>query len=266
MWPWNSTKWRCNLVWNDTVLPVVQQLDNALGVELCEAPRRHEHPCRRREAKDALRVSSFAGVSPAARTTYLEGERERATRAHETSANARSSHMECARMQPDGGHVLAASASHNHADARACSQTAGTITRRHQRTTTRQSFICGGQRKRYLSCTFRIMLSSTRKSSTRLNVLSCDVSDGADLVRQQLHSMLVGAVEVLGFGQQIRPARGVRLVKSVGSVVARRLGALGLPPSVESPPQVDGATNATQSVHDDVHCLHACERGFLAQP
>jgi hypothetical protein len=119
------------------VAVVVQQLDNTLVVELCEAALRHAHPCRRRVAKDALRVS-FAGVSPAARTTYLEGERERATRAHETSANVRSSHMECARMQPDGGHVHAASASHKHAGARACSQTAGTTARRHKRTTTRQ--------------------------------------------------------------------------------------------------------------------------------
>ncbi len=68
---------------------------------------------------------------------------------------------------------------------------------------------------------------------------------------------------VLSFGQQIRPVRGVQQVNSVGNVVARRLGALELPSSVESPPQVDGATNATQGVHDDVHSLHAYERARM---
>ena len=81
--------------------------------------------------------------------------------------------------------------------------------------------------------------------NARLHVLSCDVSGVADLVGQPLHSMFVGAVEVFSVRQQIRPVRGVKLVKSGGSVVAPRLGALGLPPSVESPPQVDGATDAT---------------------
>jgi hypothetical protein len=90
------------------------------------------------------------------------------------------------------------------------------------------------------------------------------VSGGADLVRQLLHSMLVGAVEVFSVGQQVRPVRGVKLVKSGGSVVAPMLGALGLrPPSVGVPPQVDGATKATQGVHDDVHCLHAVEQARL---
>ena len=64
-------------------------------------------------------------------THHIPG--ERATRAHETSANVRSLHIGCARMQPDGQHDLAATVSHNHAGARACSQTAGTTTRRAHR-------------------------------------------------------------------------------------------------------------------------------------
>jgi hypothetical protein len=71
--------------------------------------------------------------------------------------------------------------------------------------------------------------------------------------------MFVGTVEVFSFGQQILPVRGVKLVKSGGSVVAPMFGALGLPPpSVDLAPQVDGATDASQGFHDDVHCLHAC--------
>ena len=58
---------------------------------------------RRRVAEDALRVS-FVWVSPAARTTYLEGERERA---HERCANMRCSHTTARTM-------------------RACRQTTGT--------------------------------------------------------------------------------------------------------------------------------------------
>ena len=89
------------------------------------------------------------------------------------------------------------------------------------------------------------------------------MSGVADLVGQPLHSMFVGAVEVFSVRQQIRPVSGVLLVKSGGSVVAPRLGALGLPPSVDSPPLVDGATDASQGVHDDVHRLHACEQARL---
>ena len=100
--------------------------------------------------------------------------------------------------------------------------------------------------------------------NARLHVLSCDVSGRADLVRKLLHSMCVGAVEVISVGQQIRPVRGVKLVKSGGSVVAPRLGALGLPPpSVGVLPQFDGATDASQGVHDDAHRLHAFARARL---
>ena len=170
------------------------------------------------------------------------GERERTTRAHETSANVRSSRKECARMQPDGEHVLAASASHNHAGARACTA-AGTISITHLED--------------------HVVVDS-KSFNARLHVLCCHVSCGADLARQLLHRMFVGAVEVFSFGQQVRPVRGVQLVKSGGSVVAPRLGALGLPPpSVGVLPQVDGAADASQGVLDDVHRLHACAQARL---
>jgi hypothetical protein len=100
--------------------------------------------------------------------------------------------------------------------------------------------------------------------NARLHVLRCHVSCGADLVRQQLHSMWVGGVEALSFGQQVRPVHGVQLDKSGGSGVVRRIVALGQPPpSVGVPPQPDGATNAIQGVHDDVHCLQACVQARL---
>ena len=53
----------------------------------------------------------------------------------------------------------------------------------------------------------------------RLHVLRCDVSCGADLVCQLLHSMFVGAVEEFNVAQQIRPVRAVMQVKSGSNVV-----------------------------------------------
>ena len=77
-----------------------------------------------------------------------------------------------------------------------------------------------------ISRTFRIKSSSTRKFSTH-DCTSSDVSGGADLVRQLLHSRFVGAVEEFSVGQEIRPVRGVKQVKSGGGVVAPMVGALG---------------------------------------
>ena len=118
-------------------------------------------------------------------THHIPG--ERATRAHETSANVRSSHIGCARMQPVGQHDdLAATASHNHAGARACSKTAGTNTRRahrmqpdgrhdHSRVIKAHDHAainCAGQRKRYHapsgSCSRRLEIFQRTTSRPQL--------------------------------------------------------------------------------------------------
>jgi hypothetical protein len=87
---------------------VVQQLDNALGVKLCEPPRRHEHPRRRRVAEDALGVR-FGGVSPAARTTYLEGRGARTCGACTCNARARTQLAHCAHAARRPARACAAS-------------------------------------------------------------------------------------------------------------------------------------------------------------
>jgi hypothetical protein len=144
-------------------------------------------------------------------------------------------------MQPDGRH--------GHA-------------RRHTRTTTRHSF-APGNRSDITHLQDHVVVDS--KILNALHVLSCDVSGGADLVSHLLHSLFVGAVEVLSVGQQIRSVRAVKQVKSGGSVVAPVLGALGLPPSVDLRPRADGHTDASQGSHDGVHCLQACAQARFWQ-
>ena len=135
---------------------------------------------RRRIAEDALRVS-FVWVSPAARTTYMEGERERAhercanvlaqcaragrrpARRHEGTNHERalvahhSSHTECARACRQTG-------SSHMGCARACTQTAGTTTRGVIRAHKRGNIL--RRATETVSHTFRVMSSSTRKLST----------------------------------------------------------------------------------------------------
>jgi hypothetical protein len=144
-------------------------------------------------------------------------------------------------MQPDGRH--------GHAP-------------RHKRTTTLQYFAPGnGNAITHLQ---DHVVVDSKIFNARLGVLRCDVSCGADLVCQLLHSMFVGAVKEFSVTQQIRPVRAVMQVKSGTNVVEPLVGALGVPPpSVGVLPQVDGLTDASQGVHDDVRRLHACARARL---
>jgi hypothetical protein len=142
-----------------------------------------------------------------------------------------------ARMQPDGRHDT--------------------------RTTTRHSFAPGnGNEITHLQ---DHVVVDSKIFNAQLHVRSCDVSGGADLVSQLLHSLFVGAVEVFSVGRKIRPVRAVKQVKSGGSVIAPMLGALGLPPSVDLRPRADGCTDASQGSHDDVHCLQACAQARFWQ-
>jgi hypothetical protein len=138
-----------------------------------------------------------------------------------------------ARMQPDGRH--------DHA---------------RRRTTTRQSFAPGnGNDITHLQ---DHVVVDSKIFNARLRVLSCDVSGGADIVRQLLHSMFVGAVEVLFQRRPTNPTSPWwrKAGQERRQLVAPMFGALGLPPpSVGLPPQVDGATDASQGFHDEVTML-----------
>jgi hypothetical protein len=100
---------------------------HALGVELCEA---HEHPCRRRVAEDALGVSFGGSRLLHAPHTWT------------ASANVRRVHMKRAR-------TCAARTW----DARECSRTAGTTSRRAHRTTTRARAHAARRPARHGACT-----------------------------------------------------------------------------------------------------------------
>jgi hypothetical protein len=141
--------------------------------------------------------------------------------------------------------------------ARAGSQTAGTATRGVTRTTTRHKFAPGNGND--ITLQDQVVVDS-KITNAQLHVLSCDVSGGADLVSQLLHSLSVGAVEVFSVGQQIRPVRAVKQVKSGGSVVAPMLGALGPPPSVDLRPRAGGLMDASQGSHDDVPLLSSLRK------
>jgi hypothetical protein len=78
--------------------------------------------------------------------------------------------------------------------------------RRHTHTTMRHSFAPSSGND--ITLQDHVVVDSKILNS-RLHVLSCDVSCGADLVSQLLHSLFVGAVEVFSVGQQIRPVRAL---------------------------------------------------------
>ena len=72
-------------------------------------------------------------------------------------------------------------------------------------------------------------------------------------------AVAVGVVAV-GVVERVDCAMAVGVV---GVIAVGVLGALGQPPSVDAPSLLDGATNAIQGVHDDVHRLHACAQARL---
>ena len=113
-----------------------------------------------------------------------------------------------ARMQADGqlAHGMRA---RMHADGR------HDHARRNKRTKTRQYFAPrNGNGVTHLQV--HVVVNS-KTFNTRLHVLCCHESCGADLGLQLIHCTLVGAVEEFSVGQQIRPVRGVKLVKSGGA-------------------------------------------------
>jgi hypothetical protein len=170
----------------------------------------------------------FDGVSPAARTTFTWGadEHERAARAHETSASVRSLHTAARTWN---------------ARAHAARRPARPPPRRHERITMRarahrmQPDGRHGHARRHrhssapgngndITHLQDHVVVDSNIFNARLHVLSCDVSGGADLVRQLLHSRFVGAVEEFSVGQEIRPVRGVKQVKSGGCANGWRFG------------------------------------------